>query len=109
MIGPELTGYERGNIDFWLTAVLTPSIEIREGFGMYVVKLKNGQILSGIMAGQDAKGITLRDVANQLTPVNQADIVSLEASPISLMPQGLLTGISDADLRDFFAYLMKVE
>ena len=109
VIGPELTGYERGNIDFWLTAVLTPSIEIREGFGMYVVKLKNGQILSGIMAGQDAKGITLRDVANQLTPVNQADIVSLEASPISLMPQGLLTGISDADLRDFFAYLMKVE
>ena len=30
-IGPELTGYERGNIDFWLTAILTPSIEIREG------------------------------------------------------------------------------
>ena len=109
VIGPELTGYERGNLDFWLTAILTPSIEIREGFGMYVVKLKNGQILSGIMAGQDAKGITLRDIANQLTPVKQSDVASLEASPISLMPQGLLTGISDADLRDLFAYLTKTD
>ncbi len=109
MIAPDLTGYERGNIDFWLTGILTPSIEIREGFGMYVVKLKSGQILSGIMAGQDAKGITLRDAANQVTPVKQADIASLEASPISLMPQGLLTGMSDTELRDFFAYLMKTE
>jgi len=108
-IGPELTGYERGNIDFWLTAILTPSIEIREGYGNYVVKLKNGQILSGMIAGQDAKGITLRDVANQLTPVKQADIASLAASPISIMPQGLLTGIADADLRDLFAYLMKMD
>ncbi|MDB6075749.1 MAG: putative heme-binding protein [Verrucomicrobiaceae bacterium] len=108
-IAPELTGYERGNLDFWLTAILTPSIEIREGFGLYVVKLKNGQILSGIMAGQDAKGITLRDVANQLTPIKQTDIVSLEASPISLMPQGMLTGISDTDLRDLFAYMMKMD
>ncbi|MDB6140264.1 MAG: putative heme-binding protein [Verrucomicrobiaceae bacterium] len=109
VIGPELTGYERGNLDFWMTAVLTPSIEIREGYGLYVVKLKNGQILSGIMAGQDAKGITLRDVANQLTPVKQSDILSLEASPISVMPQGLLTGISDTDLRDLFAYLTKMD
>ncbi len=109
VIGPELTGYERGNIDFWLTAILTPSIEIREGYGNYVVKLKNGQVLSGMIAGQDAKGITLRDVANQLTPVKQADIASLEASPISIMPQGLLTGLSDADLRDLFAYLMKMD
>jgi hypothetical protein len=39
--------------------------------------------------------------------VKQSDIESLEASPISLMPEGLLTGMSDADLRDFFSYLMK--
>jgi hypothetical protein len=31
----------------------------------------------------------------------------MEASPVSLMPEGLLTGMSIADLKDFFAYLMK--
>jgi hypothetical protein len=32
-IGPELTGYERIDLDFWLLGVLDPSIEIREGYG----------------------------------------------------------------------------
>jgi hypothetical protein len=39
--------------------------------------------------------------------VKQAGIEKLEASPISIMPEGLLTGLSDAELKDFFAYLMK--
>ncbi|MBX7208786.1 MAG: c-type cytochrome [Verrucomicrobiaceae bacterium] len=106
-IAPELTPYDRGNMDFWLNAILTPSLEIREGFGAYIVKLKNGQLLTGLMAAQDAKGITIKDPAGNLTPVRQADIEKLDASPVSLMPPMLLTGMSDADLRDFFAYLMK--
>ncbi len=106
-IGPELTGYDRGSTDFWLDNLFNPSLEIREGFGNYVVKLRNGQLLTGIMDAQDASGIVLKDIAGNRTPVKQADIETLEASPVSLMPEGLTTGMSDADLRDFFAYLMK--
>jgi hypothetical protein len=39
--------------------------------------------------------------------VKHADIEKMEASPISMMPEGLTTGMSDADLKNFFAYLMK--
>ena len=106
-IGPELTGYERANTDFWLTAILDPSLEIREGFGAYIAKLKNGQALMGIMAKQDATSIALKDMAAQLHTIKTDEIESLEASPISLMPEGLLNGVSDGDLRDLFAYLMK--
>jgi putative heme-binding domain-containing protein len=106
-LSPDLTGYERSNPDFWLLAVLDPSIEIREGFGAYVCKLKDGQVLMGLLDKQDAGGIVLKDIASQKHPVKQSDIVSLEASPISLMPEGLLAGLSDGELRDFFAYLMK--
>lgn len=106
-IGPELTGYDRSNADFWLDNLFTPSLEIREGFGAYIVHTKNGQILTGLMDAQDASGIVIKDMAGNKTPVKQADIAKLEASPISLMPEGLTTGMSDADLKDFFAYLMK--
>ncbi len=106
-ISPDLTGYDRGNLDFWLHAILTPSLEIREGYGGYMVKLKNGQLLTGLIAAQDGKGVTIKDVAGNLTPVNQGDIEKLDAMPISLMPPALLTGMSDADLRDLFAYLTK--
>ncbi len=106
-IGPELTGYDRSNADFWLDNLFTPSLEIREGFGAYIVKTKGGQILSGLMDAQDANGIVLKDMAGNKTAIKQADIETLEASPISLMPEGLTTGMSDADLKDFFAYLMR--
>ncbi len=106
-IGPELTGYDRSNADFWLDNLFMPSMEIREGFGAYIVKTKGGQILTGLIDAQDANGIVIKDMANNKTALKQADIEKLEASPISLMPEGLTTGMSDADLKDFFAYLMK--
>jgi putative heme-binding domain-containing protein len=106
-IGPELTGYDRSNADFWLDNLFTPSLEIREGFGTYIVKTKGGQILSGLMDAQDANGIVIKDLAGNKTAIKQADIDKLEASPISLMPEGMTAGMSDADLKDFFAYLMR--
>jgi putative heme-binding domain-containing protein len=49
----------------------------------------------------------IKDLAGNKTAIKQADIEKLEASPVSLMPEGLTAGMSDADLKDFFAYLMK--
>ena len=106
-IGPELTGYDRSNADFWLDNLFMPSMEIREGFGAYIVKTKGGQILTGLMDAQDAKGIVIKDMANNKTALKQTDIESMTASPVSLMPEGLTTGMSDADLKDFFGYLMR--
>ena len=106
-IGPELTGYDRSNADFWLDNLFMPSMEIREGFGAYIVKTKGGQLLTGLMDAQDASGIVIKDMAGNKTALKQADIEKMEASPISLMPEGLTTGMSDADLKDLFAYLMR--
>jgi putative heme-binding domain-containing protein len=106
-VGPELTGYERNNPDFWLVAILSPSAEIREGFGAYICKVKDGQVFTGLIDKQDAGGVVIRDVAGQRHPVKQESIEGLEASPVSLMPEGLLGGLSDRDLQDLFAFLMK--
>ena len=67
-IGPNLTGYERNNPDFWLLAILDPSVEIREGFGAYTAKLKDGQTLMGMLVKQDASNVVLKDMAGQNTP-----------------------------------------
>jgi len=106
-ISPDLTGYDRSNADFWLDNIFNPSLEIREGFGAYIVKTKSGQLLTGLIDAQDTNGITLKDMANNKTALKHTDIEKMEASPISLMPEGLMTGMSDADLKDFFAYLMR--
>ncbi len=106
-VGPDLTGYERGNLEFWMPAMIDPSLEIREGYTNFVVTMKDGRTLIGMIADQNPKTVTLRDPANQMTTVTRDQIASLAASPISLMPEGLLVGLKDEELRDLFAYLMK--
>lgn len=106
-IGPDLTGYERQNPDFWIPSIVNPSLELREGYINYVATMKDGRILSGIMAQQTPQTVTLKDLAGQEQVLSRGEMDSLEASKISLMPPALLMGVSDDDLRDLFAYLMK--
>jgi putative heme-binding domain-containing protein len=51
----------------------------------------------------------LRDLAGQKMRLRQADLAGLEASPVSLMPEGVLSGLSDEALRNLFAYLQRKE
>lgn len=106
-IGPNLTGYERSNPDFWLVGILDPSAEIREGYGAYLAKLKDGQTLMGMIVQQDAGTLVLKDMAGQKHAARTSDVEKLDAFPQSMMPEGLLGGLDDAAVRDLFAYLGK--
>ena len=66
---------------------------------------KDGAVHSGFLAAQDAKRVVLRDMAGLTVTVERTNIASLNGLGASLMPAGLLYGLSDAELRDLFAYL----
>ncbi len=106
-VGPELTGYDRSSLDFWALNIVYPSLEIREGFGSYDLRLKDGSVANGILERREGGEIVLRDIAGNRTKIKEDKVATLLASPTSVMPEGLLAGMSDQDLRDFFAYLMK--
>jgi len=104
-IGPDLTPYERGNLDFWIPGIVDPSLEIREEFQSFIAQTKDGRVLAGMIAAQNPETVTFRDAANQTTVLSRANLAKLEAIPMSLMPEGMLTGLTDEQLRDLFAYL----
>ncbi|MDF1850014.1 MAG: c-type cytochrome [Verrucomicrobiales bacterium] len=106
-LGPDLTGYERQNLEFWLPAIVAPSLELREGYINYVATTKDDRIVAGFLHEQNPATVTLRDMAGQHHRLRREDLESLEASKTSLMPPGLLNGLSDEELRDLFAYLQK--
>lgn len=108
-LGPDLTGYERQNLEFWLPAIVAPSLELREGYLNYVVILKNGRVLAGFMEEQTPQSVTLRDMAGQHLQILRSEIDSMEASAVSLMPPNLLSGMGDEEIRDLFAYLREKE
>ncbi len=105
-IGPELTGANRGNLEYLLSNILNPSEVIQDAYRMQVVLLDDGRVYSGIPAEENEHQLRLR-VANQPEPVtiSVAEIESREIVSTSLMPEGLLANLPDADVVDLIRYL----
>lgn len=106
-IGPELTGYERDNLDFMVPAIVDPSLAIREEYVAFTVTTKAGQALTGFLTENEPKFVTVKDLAGTQTRLAREEIASLNALPVSVMPEGLLDTMSDEEIRDLFTYLMK--
>jgi putative heme-binding domain-containing protein len=85
--------------------VINPSAEIREGFEAYTVLTADGRVLSGFLFDQDNDLVVLRGVDGQNVSIPRSEIDEMQRSPKSLMPEGILTPLSDQDVRDLFAFL----
>ncbi|HSU65532.1 MAG TPA: HEAT repeat domain-containing protein, partial [Tepidisphaeraceae bacterium] len=104
-IGPNLTSYQRDDLGTMLISIVDPSAEIREGFQNYILKTKDGRTLSGFLSDNDPQVVALRGLDGQDVHVPKTDVAELTAVPTSIMPEGLLEGLGDQEMRDFFAYL----
>ena len=69
------------------------------------VRTRDGRRLSGFLSDRTNQLLILRGIDGSDTVIEQSHVESSNVSPRSLMPEGLLTGLSDQQLRDFFAYL----
>ena len=107
-IGPELTGADRKNSEWLLTQIVDPSAFIRPEYVNHNVEMKDGRSLTGLIAEQSDAALTLLDAQNQRTVLRRADVKELNASAISLMPEGLLESLTPQQVRDLFAYLQSV-
>lgn len=104
-IGPDLTPYQRGNLDTLLLSVVNPNAEVREGFEYVSLDTTDGRSLSGFLTDQDAQVVALRGMTGEDIRIERKAVKALNPMGKSLMPEGLLNGMSDQELRDFFAYL----
>ena len=107
-IGPELTGSQRGNLEYVLKNVLDPSAVVARDYQMTVFELTDGRVLSGIIKRETDHAINFQ-TATELLTVAKSDIESRHASSQSMMPEGLLATLDDDELRDLFAYLASEE
>lgn len=105
VIGPDLTGAGRHNLDYLLENMLDPSAVVNAEFRVSVVVLEDGRVLNGMVAAQTERTVTLQTAKERLT-LERKDIDMLEPSKQSLMPEGQLQNLSPVQVRDLFAYLM---
>jgi putative heme-binding domain-containing protein len=110
LVGPDITGANRSNLDYLLGNILTPSVEIQDAYKMQIILTDEGRIYSGIPAEENQRQLKLR-IANQEQPVTIAKsaIESRQIASVSMMPDGLLNELTAEEVRDLFAYLSSTQ
>jgi putative heme-binding domain-containing protein len=103
-IGPELPGSFE-DLEYLLLNILDPNAIIGKDYQQTFVKTKDGQIVAGIIAEDTERAILLKTLGGGIVTVQRADVASTEISPLSMMPEGLLTPLHETDVRDLFLYL----
>jgi putative heme-binding domain-containing protein len=108
-VGPDLTAYQRSDLETMALNVVAPNAEIREGYETYNLETKDGRSLSGFLVEQDPVKIVLRGLDGENTTIERVNLAEMTATGVSLMPEGLLTPMKDQQLRNLFAYLRSTQ
>ncbi|MDA7667892.1 ThuA domain-containing protein, partial [bacterium] len=107
-IGPDLTGSNRGDIDYILLNMIDPSADVPDAYKQLTINTKEGQVLVGTLAAEDGQRLVLNTVGQKLT-VLKSDIDTRSLSPLSMMPEGLLPALPDSQVRDLVKYLQTTQ
>jgi len=75
------------------------------GYDLWEIILNNGESLQGIIAGETASAITIKNMGNFEKTISRQDIKSLKSLSISAMPVGLEKNISKEQMADLVAFL----
>jgi putative heme-binding domain-containing protein len=104
-IGPDLTGSGRRDLGYLLENILDPSAIVPADYKLSIVELKDDRTITGMIRDEKEKTIAIQTPTEKLT-VERADISSLRTSALSLMPEGLLDGLKEEEVRDLIGYLV---
>jgi putative membrane-bound dehydrogenase-like protein len=108
-LGPDLTtiGEVRTGHDL-LEAVMFPNSSYVPDFTTYQIESKE-DIFTGVIGRESAEGITLKTAVDEERYIPRSNIVTMTASPISLMPEGLDSGLSDQEVVDLITFLQSLD
>ena len=103
-IGPELTGSNRGELDYILNNVVDPNAIIGKDYQLTTIETNDGRTAAGIVQRETPAAITLVNMAETVT-LARDNIRKVERLEMSLMPPGLFQSLKDDEVADLVAYL----
>ncbi|MFM1873073.1 MAG: hypothetical protein RL398_2495, partial [Planctomycetota bacterium] len=112
VIGPDLTGSNRRDLDYLLANIVDPSAEVGRDYQLVTVRLRDGRTLTGNVLKETKTTVTVRTLAGTSTlrrdelAADTAERPALEYSKLSMMPPGQLLALRDTEIRDLLGYLM---
>lgn len=108
-LGPSLVGItKRFSWDDLLIATVDPSRSISDRYRASQILTESGQLVTGMKIYESVDGITLMTADAQTVRINADEIVRSKLSTQSLMPTGLLDGLTHQQVADLLAYMSRL-
>lgn len=104
-IGPDLTGYDRKNFNDLLTNVIDPNAYIREGYETYHITTTDKRSLVGTLKEKNGSTITIQPFNGEQVTLSLDQVEKMVEQKTSIMPEGLLNGLTDQQIRDMISYI----
>lgn len=108
-VGPNLAGVRRRTPDELLWHILAPNREVAPDSLEYLVSVKDGRVLTGLIESEGATGLVLKRAEGVTDAVLQGDIDAMISTGKSLMPEGLEAKIAPREMADLIAYLLSLQ
>jgi len=108
-VGPDLVALTDKSAGYLLTAIVDPNAAVEGRFAAYQLETTDGDTLVGLLAEENAAGITLLQAGGVRQTLARGDIKSLAGSKVSLMPEGLEQGLAPQDVADLIAFVQRPE
>jgi putative heme-binding domain-containing protein len=105
-VGPDLSNLVHRDRDSVLRDITEPNALINPDHVAYNVALADGDALSGLLKAQDEKMVRLVAADGKEYAFERRAVADIEASGVSLMPSGLLEGLSDERINDLLTFLL---
>lgn len=103
-VGPDLTGSNRGDLDYILQNMVDPNAVIPNEYRTSTLDMKDDRVLTGIVKEENAASVTVI-TANETLVLPRKEVKSIQQSELSMMPEELLTNLQEQEVRDLIYYL----
>ena len=108
-LGPDLSAAGRLSPRRLVESLVTPSREIAPRYAAWSIATTDGKTFTGIFISERGEQEIYADANGKLIHIDHSDIDLRQASPKSIMPDGLVDQFTDRELRDLLAYLRQLK
>jgi len=105
-LGPDLATVKSSGKEKVLVNILDPNREVAPNYLSYAIDTREGESLNGIIGNETAASVTLRQASGGDAIVPRANIVRMESTGKSLMPEGLEAGLSAQEMADLLEFII---
>jgi putative heme-binding domain-containing protein len=107
-VGPNLLTVVSRSPEDLLGHILEPNREIAPQYVNYSVAMKDGRVLTGLIASESTNSLVLKRAEGVTETVARSQVDEVRSTGQSLMPEGLEQGLAPQDFADLISFIKQI-